>query len=48
MSEADLEIVCKVFEAWNTADLDAVVIAIVREVARGRSSGVEVEGRWAT
>ena len=101
MSESDLEIVRKLFDAWNEGDLEAVklffaddvqwdevggrldrpqslgretlhagleslfdtwqsyrlepeelrevgerVLAIVREVARGRSSGLEVESRW--
>jgi ketosteroid isomerase-like protein len=42
------------FDAWETYRLDVErveeaggrVLAVVREVARGRSSGVEVEGRW--
>ena len=42
------------FEAWESYRLDIEevrdagdrVLAIVREVARGRASGVEVESRW--
>jgi ketosteroid isomerase-like protein len=42
------------FDAWESYRLDVEqvhdvgdrVLAIVREVARGRASGVEVEGRW--
>jgi ketosteroid isomerase-like protein len=101
VSDANVDIVRTVFEAWNNADLDSVtdllsediqwreiggrperqatsgrenlregleslfetwqyyrlepeeiqdvgdrVVAVLREVARGRSSGLEVEGRW--
>jgi ketosteroid isomerase-like protein len=101
MSQANVDIVRNVFEAWNNGDLDSVaalfsedvqwleiggrperpetrgwetlragleslfeawqyyrlepqeildagdrVIAVLREVARGRASGLEVEGRW--
>jgi ketosteroid isomerase-like protein len=42
------------FDAWESYYIDAErieeadgrVLAIVREVARGRASGVEVDGRW--
>jgi ketosteroid isomerase-like protein len=42
------------FEAWESYRLDIEeirdagdrVLAIVREVARGRASGVEIDGRW--
>jgi ketosteroid isomerase-like protein len=42
------------FEAWESYRLDVEgvhaagdrVLAIVRETARGRASGVEVDGRW--
>ena len=42
------------FDTWQSYRLEPEelrmagdrVIAIVREVARGRSSGLEVEGRW--
>ena len=42
------------FEAWQTYRLEVEriddvgdrVVAIVREVARGRASGVEIDGRW--
>jgi uncharacterized protein len=42
------------FDAWESYYIDAErieevgdrVVAIVREVARGRASGVEVAGRW--
>jgi ketosteroid isomerase-like protein len=42
------------FDAWERYHLEAEriedlgdrVVAIVRETARGRASGVEVEGRW--
>jgi ketosteroid isomerase-like protein len=42
------------FEAWESYRLDVEeirdagdrVLAIVREVARGRASGVEIDGRW--
>jgi uncharacterized protein len=42
------------FEAWESYHLEAEriedlgerVVAIVRETARGRASGLEVEGRW--
>jgi ketosteroid isomerase-like protein len=42
------------FEAWESYRLDVErihdlgdrVVAVVREVARGRASGVEIEGRW--
>jgi ketosteroid isomerase-like protein len=42
------------FEAWESYrveleridDLGDRVVAVVREVARGRASGVEVDGRW--
>jgi ketosteroid isomerase-like protein len=42
------------FEAWESYRLeiewisavDDRVVAVVREVARGRASGVEVDGRW--
>ena len=42
------------FEAWDTYHLDVEqvhdvgdrVLAIVREVATGRASGVEIDGRW--
>jgi uncharacterized protein len=42
------------FEAWESYhlkverihDLRDRVVAVVREVARGRASGVEVDGRW--
>jgi ketosteroid isomerase-like protein len=42
------------FEAWESYRLDVEgvhdagdrVLAIVREIARGRASGVEVDGRW--
>lgn len=42
------------FEAWESYHLDVErvdavddrVIAIVREVARGRTSGMEIDGRW--
>jgi ketosteroid isomerase-like protein len=42
------------FETWQTYRLEPEevrvagdrVLAIVREVARGRASGLEVEGRW--
>jgi uncharacterized protein len=42
------------FDAWETYYIDAErieevgdrIVAIVREVARGRASGVEVDGRW--
>jgi uncharacterized protein len=42
------------FDAWETYRLDVEriqpvgdrVLAVVREVGRGRASGVEVEGRW--
>jgi len=42
------------FEAWDTYHLDTEqlhdlgdrVVAVVREVATGRASGVEIDGRW--
>jgi ketosteroid isomerase-like protein len=42
------------FEAWESyrldiewiSEVDDRVVAVVREVARGRASGVEVDGRW--
>jgi ketosteroid isomerase-like protein len=42
------------FEAWESyhieleriEDVGDRVVAIVREVARGRASGMEIEGRW--
>jgi ketosteroid isomerase-like protein len=42
------------FDAWESYYIDAErieeagdrVVAIVREVARGRASGVEIDGRW--
>jgi uncharacterized protein len=42
------------FEAWESYRLEVErihdvgdrVVAIVREVARGRSSGVQIDGRW--
>ena len=42
------------FEAWESYHLDVErieavddrVVAIVREVARGRTSGMEIDGRW--
>ena len=42
------------FDAWESYYVDAErieeagdrILAIVREVARGRASGVEVDGRW--
>jgi uncharacterized protein (TIGR02246 family) len=43
------------FEAWESYELrperiaeldDGRVLAIVREIARGRASGVEVDSRW--
>jgi ketosteroid isomerase-like protein len=42
------------FDAWESYHLEverieevgARVVAVVREVARGRSSGLEVDGRW--
>jgi uncharacterized protein len=42
------------FEAWESYHLEVErihdlrdrVVAVVREVARGRASGVEVDGRW--
>jgi uncharacterized protein len=42
------------FDAWESYYIDAErieevgdrIVAIVREVARGRASGVEVDGRW--
>jgi ketosteroid isomerase-like protein len=42
------------FDAWESYRLDVEgvhdvggrVLAIVREVARGRASGVEIDGRW--
>ena len=42
------------FETWQSyrlepeemRDVDGRVLAIVREVARGRASGLEIEGRW--
>jgi ketosteroid isomerase-like protein len=42
------------FEAWDSYHLEVErihdvrdrVVAVVREVARGRASGVEVDGRW--
>ena len=42
------------FDAWESYDLDVEriydlgdrIVAIVREVARGRASGLEVDSRW--
>jgi ketosteroid isomerase-like protein len=42
------------FEAWESyrleiesiSEVEDRVVAVVREVARGRASGVEVDGRW--
>lgn len=42
------------FEVWDTYQLDVEriedfgdrVVAVVREVARGRASGVEIDGLW--
>ena len=42
------------FDAWESYHIDAErieeagdrVVAIVREVGRGRASGVEIDGRW--
>jgi ketosteroid isomerase-like protein len=42
------------FDAWETyrieverlEEVDGRVVAVVREVGRGRASGVEVDGRW--
>lgn len=42
------------FDAWESYYVDAErieeagdrILAIVREVARGRASGVEIDGRW--
>ena len=42
------------FDAWESYYIDAErieeagdrILAIVREVARGRASGVEIDGRW--
>jgi ketosteroid isomerase-like protein len=42
------------FEAWESyhaevervEDAGDVVVAVVREIARGRASGVEIDGRW--
>jgi ketosteroid isomerase-like protein len=42
------------FEAWESyrleiewiSEVDDRVVVVVREVARGRTSGVEVDGRW--
>jgi ketosteroid isomerase-like protein len=42
------------FEAWESyrieveriEDVGDRVVAVVREVARGRASGVEIDGRW--
>jgi ketosteroid isomerase-like protein len=42
------------FEAWESyrveiewiSEVEDRVVAVVREVARGRASGVEIDGRW--
>lgn len=42
------------FDAWETYrieveridDLGDRIVAVVREIARGRASGVEIDGRW--
>jgi ketosteroid isomerase-like protein len=42
------------FDAWQSYYIDAErieeagdrILAVVREVARGRASGVEIDGRW--
>ncbi len=56
MSQEHVEIVTRVFEAWNEYRLEpeevrAVgkdrVVAVLREVARGRASGIDVASRGA-